>query len=163
VPRQGEIALRPAWPEDTVFRRLVLDVESDSCEHCGATLPSSYLHWRSAPESESGALFVWYPRLAAEMVKSTGCCPVRSGLIGDNYPSPSCCLPPLPQIRTCPIEASGSSRQGFTFPLCYPWPLREPGTEAQSPRRVARPRVHDEALPALPRVPAVQVPRLPRY
>jgi hypothetical protein len=30
--------MRPAWPEDTVFRRLVLDVESDSCEHCGATL-----------------------------------------------------------------------------------------------------------------------------
>jgi len=54
---QGEIALRPAWPEDPVFRRLVLDVESDSCEHCGATLPSSYLHWQSAPESESGALF----------------------------------------------------------------------------------------------------------
>ena len=26
--------MRPAWPEDTVFRRLVLDVESDSCEHC---------------------------------------------------------------------------------------------------------------------------------
>ena len=30
--------MRPAWPEDAVFRRLVLDVESDSCEHCGATL-----------------------------------------------------------------------------------------------------------------------------
>jgi hypothetical protein len=36
VPKQREIAMRPAWPEDTVFRRLVLDVESDSCEHCGA-------------------------------------------------------------------------------------------------------------------------------
>ena len=56
MPKQGEIALRPAWPEDTVFRRLVLDVESDSCEHCGATLPSSNLHWWSAPESKSGAL-----------------------------------------------------------------------------------------------------------
>src|SRR5262249_2927751 len=32
------MARRPAWPEDTVFRRPVLDVESDSCEHCGATL-----------------------------------------------------------------------------------------------------------------------------
>jgi hypothetical protein len=41
VPKQGEIARRPAWPEDTVFRRLVLDVESDSCEHCGATLQSA--------------------------------------------------------------------------------------------------------------------------
>jgi hypothetical protein len=30
--------MRPPWPEDTVFRRLVLDVESDSCEHCGAAL-----------------------------------------------------------------------------------------------------------------------------
>ena len=30
--------MRPAWPEYTVFRRLVLDVESDFCEHCGATL-----------------------------------------------------------------------------------------------------------------------------
>ena len=56
MPKQGEIAIRPAWPEDTVFRRLVLDVESDSCEHCGATLPSSYLHRRSAPDSGSGAL-----------------------------------------------------------------------------------------------------------
>ena len=41
MPKQGEIARRPAWPEDTVFRRLVLDVESDSCEHCGATLQSA--------------------------------------------------------------------------------------------------------------------------
>src|SRR5262249_41354821 len=32
------MARRPAWPEDTVFRRPVLDVESDSSEHCGATL-----------------------------------------------------------------------------------------------------------------------------
>jgi hypothetical protein len=38
VPKQGEIALRLAWPQDTVFRRLALDVESDSCEHGGATL-----------------------------------------------------------------------------------------------------------------------------
>ena len=36
MPKQGEIARRPAWPEDAVFRRLVL--ECDSCEHCGATL-----------------------------------------------------------------------------------------------------------------------------
>ena len=36
--KQGEIAMRPAWPEDTVFRRPVLDVESDSCEHSSATL-----------------------------------------------------------------------------------------------------------------------------
>src|SRR5262249_14344801 len=30
--------MRPPWPEDTVFRRLVLDVESDTCAHCGAAL-----------------------------------------------------------------------------------------------------------------------------
>ena len=27
MPKQGEIVRRPAWPEDTVFRRLALDVE----------------------------------------------------------------------------------------------------------------------------------------
>jgi hypothetical protein len=36
MPKKGKIARRPAWPEDAVFRRLVL--ECDSCEHCGATL-----------------------------------------------------------------------------------------------------------------------------
>jgi hypothetical protein len=30
--------MRPTWPEDTVFNRLVLDVESDHCEYCGAVL-----------------------------------------------------------------------------------------------------------------------------
>jgi hypothetical protein len=30
--------MRPLWPDDTVFQRLVLDVESDSCEHCGRVL-----------------------------------------------------------------------------------------------------------------------------
>ena len=37
-PSNERLPMRPAWPEYTVFRRLVLDVESDSCEHCGATL-----------------------------------------------------------------------------------------------------------------------------
>ena len=52
MSKQGEIARRPAWPEDTVFRRLVLDVESNSCEHCGATLcnPTEYAE-RSALET----------------------------------------------------------------------------------------------------------------
>jgi len=36
-------------------------------------------------------------------------------------------------------------------------------TEVQGPRRVARSQVHDEHLPSLPRVPAVQVPLLQRY
>jgi hypothetical protein len=30
--------MRPPWPDDTAFRRLVLDVESDHCELCGAAL-----------------------------------------------------------------------------------------------------------------------------
>ena len=30
--------MRSPWPEDTVFRRLLLDVEDQHCEHCGATL-----------------------------------------------------------------------------------------------------------------------------
>jgi hypothetical protein len=30
--------MRPVWPEDTAFRRLVLDVESDACEECGCSL-----------------------------------------------------------------------------------------------------------------------------
>jgi len=30
--------MRPSWPEDTVFRRLVLDVQCDHCEQCGAAL-----------------------------------------------------------------------------------------------------------------------------
>src|SRR5947199_5213155 len=30
--------MRPAWPDVTVFRRVVLDVESDHCERCGAGL-----------------------------------------------------------------------------------------------------------------------------
>ena len=30
--------MRPEWPDDTVFQRLVLDVERDHCEHCGRVL-----------------------------------------------------------------------------------------------------------------------------
>ena len=30
--------MRPQWPDDTVFQRLVLDVESDRCELCGQVL-----------------------------------------------------------------------------------------------------------------------------
>src|SRR3954447_21696427 len=31
-------SMRPCWPDDTVFSRLVLDVESDQCEFCGRPL-----------------------------------------------------------------------------------------------------------------------------
>ena len=30
--------MRFHWPKDTVFRRLVLDVEQGGCAHCGAPL-----------------------------------------------------------------------------------------------------------------------------
>jgi hypothetical protein len=30
--------MRPPWPDDTPFRRLVLDVDSDACEQCGCPL-----------------------------------------------------------------------------------------------------------------------------
>src|SRR6202795_657524 len=30
--------MRPEWPDDTVFHRLVLDVESEHCERCGRVL-----------------------------------------------------------------------------------------------------------------------------
>jgi hypothetical protein len=30
--------MRPEWPDDTVFQRLVLDVESEHCERCGQVL-----------------------------------------------------------------------------------------------------------------------------
>jgi hypothetical protein len=30
--------MRPEWPDDTVFHRLVLDVEIEHCEHCGRML-----------------------------------------------------------------------------------------------------------------------------
>src|SRR5271156_4131114 len=30
--------MRPFWPEETVFRRLVLDVEQEQCEVCGSNL-----------------------------------------------------------------------------------------------------------------------------
>ena len=30
--------MRPLWPDDTDFRRLVLDVEREHCDHCGRVL-----------------------------------------------------------------------------------------------------------------------------
>jgi prepilin-type N-terminal cleavage/methylation domain-containing protein len=40
---------------------------------------------------------------------------------------PGGCPPGLPQIRTCPIKAYGSSSHGFTAPLRYPLPFRGQG------------------------------------
>jgi hypothetical protein len=43
--------MSPAWPEDTVFRRLVVDVESNSCEHCNpaTSFPSAHPCGRQSP------------------------------------------------------------------------------------------------------------------
>ena len=76
---------------------------------------------------------------------------------------PGGCPLGLPQIRTCPIKAYGSSSHGFAFPLRYPRPLRGQGAEARCPRLVARPRARDPAPPSLRRVLAGRVPRLRRY
>jgi hypothetical protein len=69
----------------------------------------------------------------------------------------------LPQIRTCPTKAYGSSSHGFATPLGYPRPLRGQGLEARCPRLVARPRPRDPAPPSLRRVLAGRVPRPRRY
>src|SRR5262249_43723227 len=76
---------------------------------------------------------------------------------------PGGCPPGLPQIRTCPIKAYGSSSHGFAPSLRYPRPFRGQGAEARCPRPGARRRVRDPALPSLRRVLAGRVPRLPRY
>src|SRR5262249_12039142 len=71
--------------------------------------------------------------------------------------------PGLPQIRTCPIKAYGSSRHGFTLPLRYPWPLRVPGTRLGVLDRFPDHRAVTRRPPSLHRVPAVRVPRLRQY
>ena len=76
---------------------------------------------------------------------------------------PGSCLPGLPQIRTCPTKASGSSRQGFTIRLAIRGGCVDPRAGERCPRWVAPPQVPDEHPPSLPRVPAVQVPLLHRY
>src|SRR5713101_7824682 len=53
-PRKERFSRRPAWPEDAVFRRLLLDVESDSCEHCGATLHVCYHRFPPHPHPSAG-------------------------------------------------------------------------------------------------------------
>src|SRR5262249_148008 len=68
----------------------------------------------------------------------------------------------LPQIRTCPIKAYGSSSHGFAATWCYLLPLRGQGDEARCPRLVSRQQLRDSALPSLRRVLPGRVPRLPR-
>jgi len=78
--------------------------------------------------------------------------------------------PGLPQIRTCPIQASGSSSWRFAMmhpahhrQSRYPWSLRGPGCGTLSSHQVSRPRVPNSASPSLHRVPVTRVPRLQRY
>jgi len=71
--------------------------------------------------------------------------------------------PPLPQIRTCPIKASGSSGYGFPIPHRYALKFRGHGDRVQSPGHVSLQRFRSPALPSLHRVPTVTVPRLRRY
>ena len=71
--------------------------------------------------------------------------------------------PGRPQIRTCAINAYGSSSHRFAFPLRYPLALRLPETEVRRPRQVSRQRFCGSALPSLSRVPAVRVSRRPWY
>ena len=70
-------------------------------------------------------------RLRLPVEGSTSCTGLhRPGRPG-GYP------PGLPQIRTCPIKASGSSPRGFTIRLAIRRGNGNTGTEGQSPRRVA--------------------------
>ena len=68
----------------------------------------------------------------------------------------------LPQIRTCPIKASGSSRYGLTCAL-LPAGVSCTAPGAQSPRPVAPRQFRSEASPSLGRVPAHRFPRPQRY
>ena len=73
-----------------------------------------------------------------------------SELLGPGRPGG--CPPGLPQIRTCPIRAYGSSSQGFASQR-YPLALRERDIRARCPCLVSRQRVLDEASPSLDGVP----------
>ena len=76
---------------------------------------------------------------------------------------PGSCLPGLPQIRTCPIKASGSSIRGFALRPRYPEELHAQGFESRCTRPVSRLRDRGQAPPWLRRVPVGPVPRLHSY
>jgi hypothetical protein len=81
----------------------------------------------------------------------------------------------LPQIRTCPTKASGSSADGFTRRQCNlgqrptvplsrdPAGFRAPGAEPRWAPPVSPRGVHPPAAPFPPPGPRRRVPRLPRY
>ena len=74
MPKQGETARRPVWPEDAVFRRLVLDVESDSCEYCGATLhvcDHRFHRIHTLPRAGAGNASPMSPGSCCQIVAST--------------------------------------------------------------------------------------------
>lgn len=76
---------------------------------------------------------------------------------------PGGCPPGLPQIRTCPIKASGSSIRGFALRPRDPEELHAQGFESRCTRPVSRLRDRGQAPPWLRRVPVGPVPRLHSY
>ena len=77
------------------------------------------------------------------------------------------CPPELPQIRTCPIKASGSSGHGLAAhggaPARDPLLVRGHGSRFQCTGHVSLQRLRNAAPPSLHRVLAGGVPRLRRY
>ena len=81
-------------------------------------------------------------------------------------------LPPLPQIRTCPIKASGSSCHGLAAHGCpraagrqlrYLLLFRGHRSRSLPTGHVSSQQFRDTAPPSLRRVPAGRVPRPRRY
>jgi hypothetical protein len=84
--------MRPALPEDTVFRRLMLDVESDSSEHFGATLHvcDHRIHTVHSPVE-----------LHCRLVRCSDClCPIRC----QTSAPPASCLSPCPGTARDPKQ-----------------------------------------------------------
>ena len=75
---------------------------------------------------------------------------------------PGSCLPGLPQIRTCPIQASGSSSHSFASRRHSA--IRDSPVDTGSELGVSAmfPCLGSVTRPSLPRVRSTHVPRLPR-
>ena len=69
----------------------------------------------------------------------------------------------LPQIRTCPFGASGSSSQGLTIRLATRGGSVHSGLGVPAPAELPRHSSLTRHLPSLPRVLAVRVPLVHRY
>ena len=71
--------------------------------------------------------------------------------------------PALPQIRTCPFGASGSSSQGLTFRLATHGGGVDSGLRVLAPAECLRRGSPTRHLPSLPRILAVRVSRVRGY